>query len=365
MIKILHYIHGLNIGGAESFIYNILQLNKAEYHFDLAIQSKINKNRKLINECKNYNCKIYQIADCRINPQKCYDNLVELLKKGEYQYIHIHANSLVNITPLLAAQKFDIGIILHSHSSINNNGGVVGNIVHRLGRRYITRIPVIRLACSKEAGIWMFKSKPFRIVSNAIRIGEYRFDEKKRDRIRKKLNIKNKFVIVHVGRFVKAKNHQFLLKCYNKIKNRMNGQTFLILIGDGPLRKKIQDTVNREGDSDSVFFAGNIQNVSDYYSAADCMIFPSLYEGLPFVIIEAQASGLPIYSSTNISRSIDITKNISFYSLSKGEDYWANKIVEDYQNSNCNRTDFSSYLKGTVYDSRELCKEMESIYNLH
>ena len=315
-MKVLHFIYGLNIGGAESFIYNMMNaINPEEYKFDFVIQDDKLENKKIVDLCRKTKAKIYIIERFPKRIFTQYKPLQNILDDEMYKVIHIHMNSLLNIIPILVAKKKKIKIIIHSHNTHNNMGGILGKILHYINRFIVTRYSNMTfVACGVEAGKWMFGEKNFIILDNAISMKEYAYKKESREQIRDELSVNNGIVIGHVGRFVEAKNHEFIVKCFNEYKKK-HKESYLVLLGDGPMKNTIEKMVEQLGINDSVFFIGNTQDVSNYYSAFDCLLFPSIFEGLPFVLIEAQISGLPIICSTNVTRDVNLVDNIEFLSL--------------------------------------------------
>ena len=196
-MKVLHFIYGLNIGGAESFIYNMMNaINQEECKFDFVIQDDKLENKKIVDLCRNTKAKIYKIERFPKRIFTQYKQLQNILNEGAYEVIHIHMNSLLNIIPVLVAEKKKLRIIIHSHSIQNNKGGLFGKIIHYINRFIVTRYSnTIFVACGVEAGKWMFGEKNFIILNNAIPMEEYAYKKEKRKRIRNELSINNGTVI--------------------------------------------------------------------------------------------------------------------------------------------------------------------------
>lgn len=358
-MKILYFIRALNIGGAETFIYNTLSAIDDEYHIDFVLQSYRNNNERLLELCKKKNSALYYITPFYKNYLKSVRELKIILKKENYDIIHIHANALINMVPIIAARKIKVKIALHSHNTKNNLGGVIGHNLHKLNRFYTNRLDILRFACSEEAGKWMYGNNTFTILNNAIDIEAYKFDLVARRELRESLGVKDKFVIGHVSRFVEAKNHNFLIEIFNEIL-KINANSELILIGEGELVNNIKDKCKELGIVDKVNFVGAVQNPARYYSAFDCMIFPSLFEGLPFTLVEAQASGLPIFASNNITKEVNITGNINYIGLENSAKCWANIII-NYKKY-ADRTQIYLKLKNSIFDEKVEVDKIQRCY---
>lgn len=361
-MKILYFIYGLNIGGAETFIYNLLSVwNVDNYAIDFVLQSKNNANKKLLALCKQKSCKIMTIASFHRNPFQCAVQLIRILKTGEYNAMHIHANALINMIPVWVASHARVPIIIHSHNTRNNGAGRAGMFLHLIHRFFVSYMKVYRIACGREAGQWMFGNKEFIVVNNAIRIEDYAFSEEKRERIRDKYRIKDNFLIGHIGRFVEAKNHEFIMKCFYEIHKRLPNAK-MMFVGDGELKKQIMEKCEKYKLEDFVIFAGVVQNPSSYYSAFDSMLFPSIHEGLPFTLVEAQAAGLPVLASDCVTKDVDVTGLVSFLSLDLGEKEWAKRFMLDIEI--WNKYDRNSWsMDGSIYDVNNERKKLEEIYD--
>ena len=179
--------------------------------------------------------------------------------------------------------------------------------------------------------------------------------------MREKLGISNKWVLGHVGRFHYAKNHLYLIYIFYEITKRCD-DAILMLLGDGSERESVEALVEELGLREKVLFAGNKQNVSDYYQAMDYVVFPSRYEGLPGTIVEAQAAGLRCLISDSIAREVVCTDLVSSESIEKEPKVWADVVIagKDYERSNrieeMRKKGFDVFGQVSIY---------EKIYELH
>ncbi len=208
VMKILYYVYGLNVGGAETYIYNVLQkIDAKEYHIDFVIQEEKNKNINVLNWCEKNKARIYRIPKFFKKPFRSYKALKKILQSGKYDAIHVHCNSLLNFSPIMCAKSMNIPLIVHSHST-SSSRGIIGNFFHYIIRD-IMMDNVIRVACGEKAGKWMFGNRDFLILNNGIIVDKYTFSSKKKDKIRKQYNIPfDKKIIGHIGRFVPEKNQK-------------------------------------------------------------------------------------------------------------------------------------------------------------
>ncbi|MGN1194989.1 MAG: glycosyltransferase, partial [Acutalibacteraceae bacterium] len=186
----------------------------------------------------------------------------------------------------------------------------------------------------------------------------FRYSEEKRNEIRKKFGFTDEIVLGHVGRFDEYKNQGFLLDVLNEIRNcGVNAK--LLLLGDGNLRQAVESKTDSLGISDSVIFAGVVPDVYNYLNAMDVFVFPSIYEGLPLTLIEAQANGLHVFASDAVSDESDVTGRIDFLPLSSGAEKWAEKIKEKLP---YDRDDTVQLIKNAGYDALSSAKQLESFY---
>lgn len=298
-------------GGVESCIMNYYKsIDKSKVQFDFFVES----TSKIIDKSliESMGGEVIIIPSYK-NVFKYMKTLEKLFKEGNYDIVHSNMNA-ISVFTLKAAKKAGIKVrIAHSHSTSNYREfmkTIIKNILRPFSKVYATDY----FACSEKAGRWLFGNKTFNegkvtIIPNAIDIEKFKFDEIKRKEIRKKYNINdNDFVIGHVGRFVKQKNHKFLIKLFYEIKKE-RPYSKLLLIGDGPLRSKIEMMVNKLNLQDSVIFCGVQEHTEWYYNAMDCFVFPSLYEGLGMVVVEAQINGLRCVVSREVPNDTIVTKN--------------------------------------------------------
>ncbi len=360
-MKILYYIYGLNIGGAETFIYSVLSnIDTNKYHIDFALQSHNNRNTDLLRLCQEKDAKIYYVPAFYSSIFKSIKETENIISKEGYDLIHIHQNAMINIAPIIAGKKCGIPIVMHSHNSLSNAGSL-GKVIHIINRK-IFASKVIRLACGKEAGKWMYGKLDYKIISNAILLNRYKFSEEYRQEIREKNNISSDALVVgHIGRFVAAKNHDYILDIFKRIA--INNDALLVLVGDGQLKNHILDRVQSEGLAGKVIFTGNVDDAYKYYSAFDALLFPSLFEGLPFTLVEAQAAGLYCLVSTNVTKDVKVTDCVKYIELDSPTTVWEKELVNCFKEAR-DRKKIGDEMIGTAYDVEQMIVELERQYNL-
>lgn len=276
-------------------------------------------------------------------------------KKYKYNIIHSHVTQM-NLFFYPVAKFYGVKeIIQHSHATKWSDkflNGLRNRFFFFWIRPFITK----NLACSDLAGKFLFK-KDYTVINNGIDAEKFKFNEEIRIKVRKELNIENKFVVGHVGRFSHEKNHEFLIDIFNEIY-KQDKNSALLLVGDGSLKKEIEQKVNRLNLSNNVIFIGTKSNVCDYYQAMDVFILPSFHEGLGLVAIEAQCSDLPCFISTFVPNKTMIC-NATKISLNKSAKQWSEKILK-YKNFV--RKDESERIKEKGFDIKIIANQIQGIY---
>ena len=291
--------------------------------------------------------------------------LRQLLKKEKYDVIHIHSGSISCLAySALAALSCGVKkIIVHSHAP-----ALKKTLKYRLVKLATSPImaicPTHYFACSKEAGEWKFSKrickKKLEIVKNGIDINKFMFNAETRSNIRKSLKIKDDcFLIGHVGRFSKEKNHDFLIDIMSEVIKK-NSNSKLLLIGTGDEVENIKSKVNTLGLNDYVIFYGTTPDVNNYLQAMDCFVFPSLFEGLGIVAVEAQASGLKTICSNAIPLDAKIDDLFEYMSLSESAEKWADRILT-FSNGYI-RADMSEKIKNSGFDIYDTSEFLSNVY---
>ena len=355
MIRVLHVVTIMNRGGLETMIMNYYRkIDRSKIQFDFLVHRY--EKGAYDNEILSLGGKIYRIS--RLNPFSLgyRKKLNTFFMENNYDYIHVHQDCMSSIV-LKYAYKNNIRIrIAHSHNA--NQDKNLKYIIKLLYKKFIPKYATHLFACGKEAGDWMFGNSRYFIVNNAIDAGKYRFNIEVRNKMRKKLNLSNQLVIVHVGRFNHQKNHPFLIDIFNEL-NKLNNNVVLFLIGDGNDRYVIEKKVKELDLSTKVKFLGIRNDVSDLLQARDIFLLPSYYEGLSLASVEAQASGLPCLISDTIPIECKKTDLVWQMSLNKSSKQWAEKIIEL---SKIERIDTYEKIKKENFDINENVKWLSDFY---
>lgn len=288
--------------------------------------------------------------------------LYGIFRQGNYDVVHSNLTTL-NLFPLFAAKLAGVKKrIAHCHSS-SNPTDKISHLIKTCLKPFARLFATEYFTCGIEAGKWLFgkrlvESGRVKLIRNAIDLDKFKFDSSKRDEIRGQYNLHDKFVLGHIGRISKQKNHAFLIKCFNEVL-KINPNARLLLVGDGELYWDVKVEISLLGIADKVIFTGNSSNASDYYNAMDVFLFPSLFEGLSVVLVEAQANGLPCLVSTNNSPESKITDVLNFMSLTETPESWARACVCLQRNM---AVDVQSQIATAGYDITSAAKELEKVY---
>lgn len=356
-IKVVHIVKDLKINGISTVVMNYMEkLDKKKYDITIVAGNPIaDKNR---DECiKNGIHLIETPSKTNDGAFKYYKKLYKILKHNSYDIIHIHGNSrTITIELFIAALCGIKNRVAHCHNTQCNN-----KIVHIIFKPIFDRLYSVGVACSDDAGKWMFKNRKFSVLQNGFELEKFKFNSNVRDEQRKKLQLPNDAIVIgHVGLFNNQKNHPFILKVFKKIYEQ-NKNYYLLLVGNGPDKEKIEKEINESLYKDNVIVYGVSSEVYKLYSAMDIFLFPSRFEGLGIVLLEAQISGLPCMVSSTVPKEVNLSEK--YYSLSLDSDIseWVkvmSKITPYQDRLKCFE---NSNLK--KYDINKNVREIEEIYD--
>lgn len=326
MIRVLHVVPNMQVGGLETFIMNIYKnIDRDKIQFDFLEHYK--EESAYDEQIRSLGGNIYHFS--LRNDNNIFRYIINLNKffkeHKEYKIIHCHMESIGSLVFFIArfhGIKICIG---HSHTTSANKN--IKGFVKKMISKPFKFFTDYNFACSKEAGKYLFGKKEFEVISNAIDMKKFVFNKKIRNKLRKEFHLENSFVIGHVGRMDKGKNQLFLLDIFNSYQ-KVDPNSFLVLIGDGEDREKIVHKINNYGLNDKVLLLGIRKDVYELYSMFDMFVFPSLFEGLPLTLIEAEVNGLTCLASDNISKECIISDKIHFLDVNENALKWKDKIIE-------------------------------------
>lgn len=327
----------MNAGGAETFLMKIYRaIDRKKYQFDFCINLK--DKGFYDDEIESLGGRIYHIPSKSESLSRFKKELSRIVIDNKYKYVlRITANA-AGLLDLKIAKEAGALVCIARSSNSNTEGGIKSKVAHKIGQLLYLHYVDIKIAPSILAGEYTFGKKAVAsgkvtILHNALATEIYKYNEKDRVRIRKELGVDDKELIVgHIGRFMEQKNHAKLIEIFTEIQKARPNSLLLLIGGNGNLEAKIRELVHVYGLDHNVIFMGIRSDVSSLLSAIDVFVMPSLYEGMPNTVIEAQATGLPCVISSTITKEADITGLVKYCSLDATPKQWADIVISSVQN---------------------------------
>lgn len=353
----------MNRAGAETMIMNIYRnIDRNNVQFDFAVHTK--ERADYDDEIISLGGRIFRFPEYKvynaISYKKAWNDFFKE-HNGEFCAVHGHLGSSAALY-LSVAKKFNVFTIAHSHNCVTGLTGILYRILC-YPQRFIADA---FFGCSQAAGIDRFgkyvaeNPKLYKNINNGIAAEKYIYNPKIRNDYRNKFRVENKFVIGHIGRLTKVKNHKFLLEIFSEIKKQRNNAV-LMLVGRGELETEIRHYAEKLNITKDVVFCSVRDDVSNLLQSFDVFVFPSIYEGLPVTILEAQASGLPCVVSYAVPDAAIITpQNFKKLSLKKSAAEWANYVIELYEA--VERTNTYESVVNRNFDVVATAKQLENFY---
>jgi len=363
-IKVLMVLGSLQFGGAEVLCLTILQnIDRAKYQIDFAVTKltgtaiekeaiKLGANIHLVPKFKGYNIFSFKKA------------WRKLLRDNFYDIVHGHASGAMSIY-LKIAKEMGCKTVAHSHASLSSGNAFVQCVKKALALKVPKRSDYM-VACSEIAAIKLFgkdfnKNSNYLFIPNGIDSLKFRFNQEIRNRLRQELGInESEFLFGNVGRLTEQKNQSFLLDIFSKIREKQS-ESYLLLCGEGPLKDALIKKAKSLGVLDYVKFIGNVSNVNEYMSAMDLFLLPSLFEGLPVTMVEAQAAGLGVVCSDTITREVKITDGVKYLSFKETPICWADEIINLVKQTR-NRYDDNELVNRSQFNIETLVHSIVFVY---
>lgn len=371
--RVLQSVGTMNHGGIENFIMNVYRkIDRSKIQFDFMYRAD--------EECA-FDVEIRSLGGHIFNFQSPDKHFITawnfynhfFRNHPEYQIVHEHRSTCAGFLGCLrAAKRNDVPVrIVHAHNSHPMcRRGLIGNfaeqVTHNSNKPRIMKIATEGFACSDLAAQWLFPkniidAKRVSIIQNGIDVERFKFSTTAREATRKEYGIpSNAFLVGHIGRFVDAKNHLYLFKIF-KLLLKQRPDSYLCLVGTGNLECTLRSFAKELGLESRIIFAGSHADVTPFYSAMDVFCMPSKYEGLPLVTIEAQANGLPLVLSDNVSQNADLTGLVSYLPITKDASLWAEELLSKKRN-------FSQFdlavkaIKKAGFDSTGVANSLQQFY---
>ena len=357
MKKKILIINTANTGftGITSVIMNYVRKTYKNVNYDFVLCGRVEEKFK--NELETLGTNVFIPPCSRVkNPLGYSSWLKKLMKKNKYDVLHVHGNSGTVYFEINAAKQSKIPVrIAHSHST-----SCKYMLAHKILKPLLNRELTEAIACSDLAGKWLF-TRDYTVLQNGIDVDRFMFSQSVRDEYRKKMGLENKFVIGHIGYMDTEKNHMFLLHVFKGLVN-VRPDARLLLIGDGRLRSEIEQYIEENGLTDFVQVLGKRSDVANLYQCMDVFVLPSLFEGLPVTLVEAQAAGLPCLVSDTVTRQVNISNNIQYIGINEADtENWISAFLEK-DTFKKNRYEYGQYIKNSDFDIDNCVNKLISKY---
>lgn len=349
-IRVLHVLGGVGLGGAESRIMDLYRaMDREEIQFDFLVHQKdprVRRQEFYDEEIRRLGGYIYVLPKFQVYNYWFYRKAVQdfFARHHEFSVVQGHMTSTAGIY-LPVAKRSGVPITVAHSRNAGVEKGPKG-IATRFFRRNLAGKADYCFACSYLAGEDVFGKEAVtagkvKIIHNAIDTEKFTYDSEKRARVREELGLVKKLTVGHVGRFNYQKNHPFLIEIFASLCE-IRPDAVLLLLGEGPDKEKIREQCKKLGIEEKVRFLGNQKHPEDYYQAMDLFVLPSFFEGLPGVLVEAQASGLRCFVSDTITREAAATELVTYLSIEKPAKEWAEAM-----------------LKAASYERQNTCRRMK------
>lgn len=356
-IRILHVLGRTDRGGAESLVMNIYRnIDREKIQFDFAIHT--DERCQFDDEIESLGGRIYHLPKYRIFNHFNYKaSWKKLLKNNDFSAVHGHMDSTASIY-LKIAKNFCIPTISHSHSISSSSGikGLITNLYHK----NINEVADYKFACSEQAGIWLYgNSTEYHIIKNGVDMEKFHFKKNVRDEVRRELNIQSNFVIGHVANYSFPKNHKFLIDIFKKV-SELDSTAILILVGN-KVKENLMNIVNNYHLESKVIFLGTRSDIDRLLQGFDVFVLPSIYEGLPVSLVEAQVSGLQCIVSDKVTDEAKITNNLEYLNIDKldSSDCWTKEILKTKGKK---RSNLAGILKDSEFNIRTTSDYLQEFY---
>lgn len=359
MIRVAVIMGKMHSGGKKNLVMEYYRnIDRSKVQFDFLCDQDSNAIPK--EEIESLGGRVYVIAPYQ-NIIRNISDIRKICKKNRYDVIHGY-NGTMNIFAMFVGWVCGIPIRINESISMAHKADkktLLKNILKPFSRCFATHY----MANGESCGRWQFGDKLYdagkvAVFKTVIDVERNKFDDELRTKTRKDLGIDDNIVIGHIGRLTAQKNTLFVINIFIEILKK-EPRAKLLIVGDGDLRNAMEQKIVNEQIQDAVFDMGRREDIQQFYSAMDCFLLPSLYEGLPVVGVEAQTCGLPVFFSTEIPKESSACEDLGhFIGLDKSASYWADKILDGISNSISDRRERCEEVRNAGFDS---CVEAEKL----
>lgn len=357
MKRLLCVLSSLNAGGAETYLMKLYRtIDRSKYQMDFCIN--VNEKCFYEDEVIRLGGKIFRIPYKSASLKEFKKGLYGVVHDNKYEFVLRVTSNTMGLMDLKIAKKAGARLCSARSSNSSDGNGIKSLAAHMLGRALYGKYADVKIAPSDLAAKYTFGQRAYRngdvkILHNAVDLKRFYFDKASAIDIRKEFAVEDTRIIGHIGRFSEQKNHFFLLKVFAEIHS-IDPNTVLMLVGQGELEEEIRHKAAKMGLSDHIIFTGVRPDIAGILSAMDVFVFPSLYEGMPNTVIEAQATGLPCLISDTITEEANITGSVKYMSLRCSEREWAETAL---QMINTEREDTKKIFIDNKYDIESAAAE--------
>ncbi len=351
-------------GGIESFLHNvIMEMDISRLEIDI-VAAQICES-VFTASLKEKGVGFYELSGSQRKLGRNHKMFKQLLKERQYDVVHLNIFQGLSLYYAYLAKKAGVpGRIAHSHNTALRQSKTkwLKLLLHNAGKSLWAENAMDFWACSRVAAEFMFTPKGLRkyeFIPNGIDVEKFRFNNEVRNQIRKDLDIEDKLVIGNVGRLCYQKNQEYLLEVFAKLQTQ-RPDSVLLLVGEGELKAELQQKAEKLGISDRVIFYGVTDKVEELLCAMDIFAFPSRFEGLGIVVVEAQAAGLPVVCSDNVPDEAVVTDLVQKVKLSAGVDSWTENIL-NCQND-VDKLDVNKQVHKSGFAVKDVAKRIEKVY---
>ena len=361
MFKVLQVVPNLSVkSGASSFLMNLYRnIDRSEIQFDFLVTKKTEPSYQI--EIEALGGRVFYAP----NPLSLsFFSTIKYLRgffsknSKDYSVVHIHSPNLIMFVAPFARGAKIRKVIAHSHSS-KFSASKIKQLIDQLLVFGIKKFITDFWACSPEAGQFLFgKNSSFVLIKNAIDPEPFKFDVEARDYVRKELNIEGKKVICHVSNFNRLKNTFFLTDVINLVAQSSDEFVFLF-VGEGSDKQELVKRLAKLRMLKKCIFVGFQSKVAKYLNASDALVLPSIKEGAPVILIEAQSNGLPCFVSNSVTRYVNM--GLCEY-LPLKTNVWISKILMFKKSTNSERCKAINRIKSSDYSVENTARFVTNLY---
>ncbi len=346
--------------GMTSVVLNLLK-NMDRTDLSISLLSSLSAEEWFFDELRNLGVAFVPLKSKRMrNPLAYIRELCAYLRQNRSDVLHVHGNSGTMCLEIIAAKWAGVPIrIAHSH-----NSSCLSKAVHSILKPLMLRYMTLGLACSDLSRQFAFSNKKSIVLNNGIDTEAFKYDEELRQEYRKSFGQQETFIVGHIGFMIPVKNHMFMCRIAKKLKERGDQGISFFLVGEGKERAAVEKYLNDNGLNDWVQLLGSRSDVAALYQMFDLFIMPSLYEGFPMVLVEAQSSGLPCLISDKVTKTTDLIGKAKYLPIDTDEavQLWADAIEAAMKEKNIDRSTGKQKVEAAGYSALKSAELLKNIY---